>query len=453
MIGSRALAAGIPLLLLGCASEPLRPDFQAARQLIASATGLDAAPDPEAPPLTPAELDAALADGLGRDEALRLALLNNSRLQAGFMALGVARADYVQSGLLENPTLGLSFLFPAGGGRTRLGGSLAMGVAEAWRLPERRDAAAAVTEQRLLELGQIAGQLVADTDAAYARAVAARELGGTAMQQAALASEARQALETQAEHGAVTVLDVQAAREDALTADLGVREVQARQARAVADLAALLSLPHDLRDVTLLDPLPAAPQGTMDREGLVAHALATRLDLRAAAAAVAAAEARVALETGRAAPDLALGLGYERPESDVDTDHVLGPLLEVELPLFDRNQAQVSRAEYELQQLRHLLEALDAELRQDVRAADGAAALSAGAARLLREELLPAAERGAALAQESFSRGHSTRLPLLEAQRRLARTHALRLEAELRAALDAIALQRALGGPLPEAGP
>jgi cobalt-zinc-cadmium efflux system outer membrane protein len=45
-----------------------------------------------------------LAGGLELDEALRLAPLNNRHLQAEFAALGVARADLVQAGLLRNPS-------------------------------------------------------------------------------------------------------------------------------------------------------------------------------------------------------------------------------------------------------------------------------------------------------------------------------------------------------------
>ena len=59
------------------------------------------------------------------------------------MGLGIARADYVQAGLLENPTLGLSFLFPAGGGQTRVAADLAQSIMEIWRLSERRRAATA----------------------------------------------------------------------------------------------------------------------------------------------------------------------------------------------------------------------------------------------------------------------------------------------------------------------
>lgn len=445
-----ALLALCGLLAASCAAEALRPDYERAHDVIRGTTGIDTVHDPEAPPLGPDEIREALADGLGMDEAVRLALLNSRRLQAGFMGLGTARADYVQSGLLENPTLGLSFLFPAGGSdRTRLAGTMAMGIAETWRLPERRRTAAGAMEQRLLELGQLAGRLVADTRAAYARTVAARELVATARDSATLSARALEAVENQVARGVASSLQLQAARADALSTELDARSARRAEAEAARHLAALLSLTEDLHEVPLVDPLPDPAPLVTDREAMVAHALATRLDLRALQAAVAAAEARVELERARAGPDVEAGIGYERPESDDPTDHVLGPVLAVELPIFDGNEAQISRAEYELEQMRRTWEAAEAEARQEVRAAADGARLAADGSRFLRDELLPQAERAAALVREAYENGNTTLLPLLDAERTLARARALRVESALEVVLATAELERALGGPLP----
>src|SRR5688572_30665399 len=161
--------------LAGCATVDPRPDYERARQEIRATTGEDAIHDPEGPLLSEEEIRAALADGLGLAEAARLALLNNRRLQAGFLALGVARAEYVQAGLLENPSLSLAFLFPDAGGRVRWTADLVGSIAEIWQIPSRRALAQAGVEQRILELSRFAGELVAGTKTAYFESVAARE--------------------------------------------------------------------------------------------------------------------------------------------------------------------------------------------------------------------------------------------------------------------------------------
>ena len=95
--------------LAACASVDSAADHAAVRDHIRDSVGIDEVHDPAAGPVALERLAAIHANGLGRDEACRLALLENRRLQAGFHALGVARADYEQAGLLQNPSLGLAF--------------------------------------------------------------------------------------------------------------------------------------------------------------------------------------------------------------------------------------------------------------------------------------------------------------------------------------------------------
>ena len=78
------------LVLSGCAQVKPRADFALARRLIAQATGVEAAYDPDRPLLTEEQLDATFDDGLSLEEALRVALLNNRRLHAEFASIGVA---------------------------------------------------------------------------------------------------------------------------------------------------------------------------------------------------------------------------------------------------------------------------------------------------------------------------------------------------------------------------
>ena len=47
------------------------------------------------------------AQGLTRDRAVEIALVNNPSLQATYEELGISQADMVQAGLLRNPSFGL----------------------------------------------------------------------------------------------------------------------------------------------------------------------------------------------------------------------------------------------------------------------------------------------------------------------------------------------------------
>jgi len=448
-LAHRCARVALALLPLGCAHEDLRPDYEGARTLIAATTGAEEVYDPERGPLGSAEIEAVLAGGLSLDEALRLALLNSRRLQAGFMELGIARADYVQAGLLQNPTLGLALLFPSGGGRTRLVVDLAQDVMDLWRLPERRALAAAGMEQRVLQLGRQAGELLADSRAAYIEAVAARESRRVAQSAAELSRRATEAVGRRLAAGVATEVEASLAQSAALAAALDEQRLRVQESATLRRLAGLLSLVVDLREVPLTDGLPPAPAVFAEREVLVRHACEARLDLRALAAAIAFAEARLEVERGRATPDVSAGAALERPESSDPTDLVAGPVLSVELPLFDGNEAGIRRAEYELEVARRTHEALVAEAAQDVRAAVDRAQLAAVSEAFVREQLLPQAERGAGLARTAFDLGHLPLLSLLEAERAVVQARAAQVEAAREVALALSDLERVVGGPLP----
>ena len=145
--------AVLVLALVGCAQVKPQADFAQARQLFTQSTGLTDIYDPDQPLLTPEELQAVLADGLSLQEALRVALLNNRKLHAAFMSIGVAKADWVQSGLFSNPTFAFSAQFPEGGGRSNIQASVAQNIVDLWQIPRRK----AIARAALDECGDAAG--------------------------------------------------------------------------------------------------------------------------------------------------------------------------------------------------------------------------------------------------------------------------------------------------------
>ncbi|MFN0008805.1 MAG: TolC family protein [Planctomycetota bacterium] len=433
----------------GCAAVDPGPDYEQARLEIQAATGEAELFDPQGPALASEEIAAALADGLGLAEATRLALLNNRRLQAGFLSLGVARSDYVQAGLLDNPSLSLAFLFPDSGGRVRWNADLLGSVAEIWQIPARQALARAGLEQRILELSRFAGELVADTREAYLESVAAREARSVARANVELARSSLAGVRRQVEEGVASKTDEGLAESLALGAALAFQRTEREEVASVRRLAALLSLEEDLLPVTLSDPLPDPAWQAFEREPLVEKTLLARADIRAAERAVAAAEERVALER-RQRFGLEGGVSAERPEGGSSADLLVGPAVTVELPIFDQNQAQVSRAEYELGQRRKEREALVADVRQEVRAALDKAEVASRAAVFAKNVLVPQARSTATLAATAYELGETTVLTLLQAQNASLQARRTEIEALLEAALSRIDLERAAGSPLPD---
>ncbi len=476
------------LVLAGCTQVKPQADFAQARKLITETTGVETVFNPEVPLLTGEELDAILADGLTLDESLRAALLNNRQLHAEFMSIGVAKADWVQAGLLSNPTLGLSVQFPEGGGRSNIQTSIAQNITDLWQIPRRKRVAQATLDETILRIAHVAARLVTDTETAYFQAVSADELLALARKNLELVSKSHQAVKAQREAGMVSMLDENLALGEALSAELEVRNARLAAANAKRSLAKLMSVGRRVGQITLSDPLPGTfdsqptPQLTPDE--LIELARASRLDLRALENAVRARLADIEVEKLRVFSDISLGLAFERPERrgesgrDVaadfarssiangaftapdiqsrrerraaeseEIDTILGPSLNLTLPIFDQNQAQIAKAEYlHLQELK-TYEALFIRIAQDIRTAADEALTAMGNAGYYRDELVPQAERNLEFANASYSLGQTNILILIEAQRLAVEAQRGYIEVRLAASSALSDLEQAVGMP------
>ena len=304
----------LSLVLSGCAQVKPQMDFARTRQMITEATGVEAVYDPEVPLLTEEELDSILTGGLTLEEATRLALLNNRQLHAEFMSVGVAKAKWVQAGLLSNPTLGFSAQFPEGGGRSNIQTSIAQNIADLWQIPRRKEVAQAALDETILRIAHTAARLVADTKVAYFRARGAEEFVALAHENLELLSKSHQAVKAQREAGTASMLDENLARGQVLSAELGVRNTRLASANAKRHLARLLSVAREVDDVTLSDELPDIFNQPLPADEFIELARRNRLDLRALAKAVQARLADIRVEKLKVFPDVSLGLAFERLE-------------------------------------------------------------------------------------------------------------------------------------------
>jgi cobalt-zinc-cadmium efflux system outer membrane protein len=451
---ARTRASLVLGLALGSCTTPVdpAPDFDAARAGVRASTGIEAAYDPGAPLLTDAELGAYFADGLTLDEALALALLNNRRLHASFLELGVGRADFVQAGLLRNPSLGLAFLWPSGGGAERFGADLMGSVADLWQLRQRKDLARLGLDARILDVSRLAGELVFETRSAHLETLAAARARDVAEQNLALAKNLHASVRRQLELGVATKTEEGLAQGRVLDAELELRRLAEAESLGKQRLAALLSVELDSHAIELSGALsdPRTAAGALDpRDGtLVERSKTSRLDLEAARRSVEAAEVQVRVERSRKLPDAAAGVTAERPEVGSSTSFVSGLAAEVELPLFDRNQAQIARAEYRRDALQKEFEALAYEVASQVRAAADRAKTAGDVVAFVESELLPQAESHASRAQRAYELGDTTALEALEAQQRVLQARQAQVDAHLELARALLALERSVGAPL-----
>lgn len=475
------------MVISGCGRVDPGWDYERARREVARVTGADRLFDPRHAEEVVEVVGALLEGGLTAEEAVQIALLHNGRLQAALYEIGVARADLVQAGLLSNPVLGVAFRLPAGGGLANIDMDIAQEMAELWQIPVRKRLARRVLEGRIFEIAQQAVATAMEARVAYYAARAAQERLGVAEESLRVAQQVLELTRLRREAGAGTELDVNLARGVVLEAQQAVAEARLGWSSALRRLATVLGMVLPASEIALAEPLPEPPRERIDPEAAVAVAVSRRLDLKAAREAVLAAEQAVALEYRRVFPTLEVGGAMERdarrrqggrklladtaraslaagrltapdiqPRSERQRgrrrDVITGPLLSVELPVFDQNLAQIARARMQYEQSRRAYEGLAREVYQEVREALDQAETAWEMARFYREQVVPQSERNLEMAQDSYRAGKASILVVLDARRTWLAVRTAYIDMLERAAVSIPRLEFAAGASLEALG-
>ena len=425
----------LALLLLGaCAGDPDRFDRNHVSAGLEERTGRRIGPgDGALPPGVTQE------DGLSENEAVTMALWNNSGFQEALAELGIKRADLIQAGLLPNPVF--SVLFPLGPKQLEM--TLKMSMDALWLRPGRVAAAKLDCERVSALLVQNGLDLIRDVRAAYADLRAARRRASLARDLAGIRERLSTLTAARLRAGDIGELEAEAARVEATRARADATRALCEQNLAIHRLRALIGLAQHLEPVAFDDP-GADPGPDRDGAALMTRALAARPDLRAAELAIDAAKERVSLSD---LDFLAVNAGADS-NSKGKKGFEIGPALDVGLPIFNQGQGSEARALAELERaVRHQATVRD-RIALDVRESQTAYAAAREAAtaqqdlvRILEESIRTAerAEKAGDIAPQVVL---ESRLRLLDGQLR---------EADARAELHRAAaqLERSVGGRLP----
>lgn len=468
----------VPLFVAGCASLDARSDLERGARLVETAVGVPPATllaDQQVARSKTADL---LAGGLTVDDAVQVAMLNNPRVRAALLSIGVSRADFVQSTLFTNPTLTLSLQWPDGGGLANFEAALTQNIAELWLIPARRRAAQRDLDRAVLDAAREVAAIARDARTAYVRAIRAADLQKIARQQLEINEKLVEVALLRQQAGSGSEIDVNLARTQKLESDTAVRNAALAVTEAQSELARTLGLSDAPDSLVLTDSLTQPVRWTLSADELRQTARANRLDLQIADRSVAAAEARVREERVRFLKSVEIGFALERgerrsrgdrnwaaetffdslqsraltppslmPREREGTDFMIGPAFGVELPLWDQNQAQIAKAEALHGQAVQFRDALLVDVAQDIHSRLARARTAAENARFFHDEQLPAAERSAELSRDAYRAGRLSFPSVLEAERSLLTARSGYLAALESAALATIDLERVTGRP------
>ena len=279
-----AIALGVALALAGCARIPPRPGFDAVSELVSARSAgrtiewnQGTAEDEEAA----RHVQELLAGELGLDAAIQIALLNNHSLQAVYAQLGIAQADLVQAGLLQNPILSAQVTIPTPAG---LFAGAAVGfvqeIVSILQMPLKKRIAGAGFEEAKLTVSAAIIDLVTAVKRAYYRAQGAEQL--LELRRSVVEATALSADVARRQHDAGNINDLDLAGELALAeqanADLGAG-IEVAEDRE--ELNALMGLSGPATAWRIAPHLPGLPRDDGMPDDLETLAIGQRLDLAA----------------------------------------------------------------------------------------------------------------------------------------------------------------------------
>jgi outer membrane protein TolC len=448
------MAVTLPLLSVVVGCVPRDGGFHTVRDLAGDRTGADlswhAAEDDGRAGDRVAEL---LRQPLGPDQAVQVALLNSPDLQAAFEEIGIARAALVGASLPPNLEVHGDLGFVSGQDRPEIGFAATANLTRLIFLPLRRAAAAAALEAEKVRAAARSLELVYQVRSAFFDYQAAEQLlevTRTVLEAGAASYVIAQRLH---EAGNITNLDLANERAFYEEGRIAVANAEVTALDRREDLNVLLGLSGG--DTSwrlagrLADPEDEVPDpGILERRAIEQSLDLLELEQRYTAAAR---RANLARAEGLL-PNLRAGVQAEREEGPWE----VGPVVSIEVPLFDRGQRQIGVARAQMRQLRQQYTARAVRIRAAVRAARNQLTVATRRVHHYREILLPLRQEIVDETQRQYNAMQVGVFQLLDAKRgqiRIGREYvvALRDYWRARATLDQILAGRLVSVPDPDA--
>ncbi len=412
------------LLLLGglggCA--PRDAGFGSVQVLLEQRAGLDPewrqlSGDPAADRVV-AEL---LAQPIGSEEAVEIALLKNADLQARFEDLGIARAQLVSASLPPNVELDGDIGSFADGRRSDSGFSATADLTRLLLLPMRRGVAAAGLDAVRIETGGAALEFAYDVRNAFYDYQAAEqflELDRTVLEAAAASYDIAQRLYDAGNITALELVNERAFYEQARS-EATLTEASALSHRERLNVWMGLSGNDTKWQLRGRLAEPDRESELPDVETLEARAIEDSLDLLGLEYryTASARQANLARAEGLL-PSLRAGAQLGREDGIRQT----GPVVSIEVPLFNQGQGRVQEARAQMRRLEQLYLARSVQIRAAVRTARNELVIATRRVTHYQDTLLPLWEQIIDETQRQYNGMQVGVFELLMARREQVRT-------------------------------
>jgi len=361
-------------------------------------------------------------DQIKIEQAVQEALDHNLNLLAERYNVSVAEARVITAGLRPNPVLSTSasivdhaifhsgtspydeavridFVFERGGKRER-------------RL-EVAENARAVAQLQLLNTIRT---LVLDVEKACVEILLAKA-------NVTLAQENLQSLNNvvdinthRVRTGDLAEVELQRTRLAALQFQNQVRKSESDLMVARKELQALLGRALQEAAVDVVGDLRRDTQ-PVNQDTLLHQALSLRPDFQALQRDQARSTAELRSQIAQGKVDYTIGAEYHRQEGNVKEGNVFALYFSAPLPVFNRNQGEIARAQQEQEQIAVKLRALEADIRKEVQTTYQRYAISQETMQRIETQMLEQAQDVRNTMEYTYRRGSSSLVEFLDAQR------------------------------------
>lgn len=289
-----------------------------------------------------------------KENSIAIALKSNPELHAQFQELGIAKADLVQAGLYRNPDFASAINFPKCRDDTsEVEIGLSFSLADAWQLPVRKKVSSYHLEVISLMIIDTIVTVIAQVEQAY---INCNYLQKVLKKITELYDESTflvDQLTYRQQFGLQSDLNIHLAQSVSDQQYAHLIEAQNNLAIAYSNFKKLLGLTPTLVPIEIQDTITDLFNLTLGYDQLYTYAM-QRPDILAAEYRIKQFEKLIELERRKFIDNFSIGFSYAK---DFERSKGIGPLLALELPIFDMNQAQVARAQFGLAQAQKNLKA------------------------------------------------------------------------------------------------
>lgn len=441
----------ILIALAGCSNPPEHRGFESVQAKVSTLIEKDVEwRDPDDTSAFQARTQELLKSELTPDAAVQIALLNNRTLQATYEDLGIASADLMDAGIIKNPGFSMYARIPDAASSTlNTQFSVAMNFIDIILLPLRKKVEGMRFEAAKARVTLAVLELAADVRMDYFKLqgeMARLKLRKTALEAAQAASEFAEKLGKAGNMSELTVIPRVALFHQA-TLDVAKTELELISLREKLNRQMGLSADQKW---TIAAELPALPEKDLlpAADVLEALAVAQRVDLDAQRQEVAIIDKARAMHHWGVYTAVEPGVSHEREPEGV---RVTGPQLNLDIPLFNRGQADRARFRAQLRQSKDKLDALEQTVRSEVREEYAHILAARSAVEYYRDSILPLRQRALTLTTEHYNAMALGPLDLLSARQDQLSSQLEQTEALRDYWIHRTELEHALGGKIPAA--